>query len=366
MYGGDTCPSAPTTVLTTENPITSEYTTSINYTTTIGCQPGEVAGGLPSGPMCYMPIKQALVNGEASVVDLSGNPASDLIAGTAAVTGNDGSVLKTDPGFIMRVGPDSAVSILNVVGDPSSGYSLSQDSNSYVTEDQQGQAMLNSIRDAFKEAKEIAESSNPFSRAMATLKTMTEIKKGILELAGSDLRNIGYVVTQSAGIKPSGDPSFAVNVTNDGTGIWVTNGTVLVASLYSNSTPNYVILGAGQALFIPSNRTQAEQQDLNGSIMSFQNSPTTIQQNNNGQGTSEVGGVITFIIIVLVLLAVYSIISKRPAKKVQPSAPKKADSEPAAKTEKQDKEYIKELKGRYARGEIPEKDYLRMKEDLER
>jgi len=246
----------------------------------------------------------AVVSDGASIVDFSGNPASNFTAGTSLFTGS-GTALQVDPGFAIKFYPDTDISIFNLLGNAVSGYSISQESASFISSDQLGQAMLEKINKAFEDTAEIYKTNNPISKSIATLKAFSWIRKGYLEMAGGDLNDFGMGVSYSAGFVPDGT-AFAMNVDDNGTAIGVTNGTVLVFSL-SASTLKYVILQAGQQIFIPNNQTMADQQDLNASIQPFQPIPTTtipatIPPNlpNSGSGTAVI--IVIVMLIALVLL----------------------------------------------------------------
>jgi uncharacterized membrane protein len=109
-----------------------------------------------------------------------------------------------------------------------------------------------------------------------------------------------------------------MNVSNNGTTFFLYNGTAVVASLAtSNSTPvKYVNLQAGQEIFIPSNQTLADQQNLTASVVNITTGkPLSATSQNSSGGSDALGlGIILFIFIFIALALMKVVMGKKQGK----------------------------------------------------
>ena len=307
------------------SPYTKTITITVNgvgpTTTTIspeGCPDGDRMGGLPSSPICYPPGMRMSESGSASVVDLTGAATDSFIVGDIASTKADSSLSVSYPGYSVSLGPDTLGGMIQVMGNPISGFSSAEDPSYYTTFDSQAldlgmhlsSAAITDV--ALSHFLALGGAGALTTTMITTPITMIEIGYGEIRLTESTLQNIGWAVkcliSPSMLACPEGT-DFTMSVAANGTTLTAYNGSILVASLSaSNSTLKYFTLYAGQRIFIPDDPAQASQQDLTSSTKTFSQStsssippsPTTTSLIN---GISDLQLEAALFVIVLIVIA---------------------------------------------------------------
>ena len=281
--------------------VTIPYSTSA--TTTVGlfaCGPDEFAGGVPSsaGAFCYPGDMRIAESGSASVVDLTGSPTSTFIVGDLAWTEADSSLSVSAPvsmpGYSLSLGPDTLGAMIQVMGSPTTGFSSAEDQypSYYQTFDDEalnfGMHLSSALitHTALNHLLLLAGLGELTTTMVSAPAAMVEVGYGEIHLEENTLHKANW----EAGILASRQvmallrgTNVTMVVTGNGTTLTVFNGSVLVDSLAVNgSTPKYITLYAGQQLFVPSNSTLANQQNLASSVKTFNQSVvTTIPQSTS-------------------------------------------------------------------------------------
>lgn len=292
--GGSCSPYTKTITITVNGAeTTTTETTTINGESIYPCPPGEEAGGVPGGPtssmFCYPADMRMAESGSASVVDLTGSPTDSFIVGDLAWTEADSSLSVSAPisapGYSLSLGPDTLGAMIQVMGNPISGFSSAEDSSYYDAFDSQAlnfgvhlsSAAITDI--ALHHFLALGGAGALTTTMITTPITMIEIGYGEIRLTESTLQNIGWaakcLVSPSMLACPEGT-NFTMSVAGNGTTITAFNGSILVASLSAtNSTLKYVTLYAGQQLFIPDDPAKASQQNLMSSTRTLTQSTTS-------------------------------------------------------------------------------------------
>ncbi len=308
-------------------PVTTEYTTSA--TTTIppgGCGPLETVGGLPSSVICYPSDMRMAKSGSASVVDLSDMETDTFTVGDIAWVKADSSVTVSAPelvpGYSLSLGPDTLGAMIQVLGNPTSGFSSAEDQypSYYQTFDDEALNFGMHISSALithtvmNHLLLLAGLGELTTTIVSAPTAMVEVGHGEIHLKENTLHKANWeadiLSSPQVGVLLKGT-NVTMNVTGNGTTLTVFTGSVLVDSLAVNGpTLKYITLNAGQQLFVPSNSIQANQQNLTSSVKTFTLSTTsTIYQSTNSTapsitiaGMSETQTIVTLFIFVMIII----------------------------------------------------------------
>ncbi len=308
---------------------TTTETTTINGESLFPCAPDEHIGGIPgeySSQFCYSEDMSVAERGSASVIDLTGSPTDTFIVGDLAWTEADSSLSvrapTSAPGYSLSLGPDTLGAMIQAIGSPTSGFSSPEDQypSYYQAFDEQalnfGMHLSSALltHAALNQFSLLGKAGVLTTTMIVPPITMLEVGYGAVHLTESTLQHIGWgvkcLVSPSMLACPEGT-DFTMTVGSNGTTLSIINGSILVDSLSANSsTPKYILLNAGQRLFIPNNQTQANQQNLTSSVKTFALSATsTISQNATSStqsisiaGMTETQTVATLFIFVMIIV----------------------------------------------------------------
>jgi hypothetical protein len=172
--------------------------------------------------------------------------------------------------------------------------------------------MFEQIHKALDELKDIGVFDSSAERAEKTMNALMYLNEGVIKIEGiwySGSEGAESAISHDMGAFPTGT-AYVMNTTANGTTFTLYNGTAVIVSLAtSNSTPaKYIDLQAGEQIFIPSNQTLADQQNLTSSIVTFNvtnAAKTTHGAGGLGAGVMDgiIGGIIVLIIYALVRIS---------------------------------------------------------------